>query len=163
MQRRPLVVFDLNGALCCTDYDGKTYPNLRCDFKVRRKNVYVRPYIHTMLAEVFAVYDVAVWTCNGSEYGESISRSLFGRYYGELQFVWTGDKCMGTGKDMKKNLDLIDTHQKIVLVDDTPEKKIGSGGLLVVKAFTPGGSTSLDDELLSVKTRIDSIIDNYGC
>jgi hypothetical protein len=46
-QRRPLVIFDLNGCLCRTEYDCAADEG---DFKVRRKTVFVRPYVHTMLA-----------------------------------------------------------------------------------------------------------------
>jgi hypothetical protein len=66
--RRPLIVFDLNGCLCRTDYDGGEYGKQGADFTVMRKNVWVRPFLHTMLAHVTANYDIAVWTCNSHAY-----------------------------------------------------------------------------------------------
>lgn len=92
--RRKLVVFDFNGCLGRTDYDGAAFGSVGDgDFSVHRKVVYVRPYVHTMLAYVTASYDIAVWTCNSRYYADPLTKRLFGRYASLLRFVWTADEC----------------------------------------------------------------------
>lgn len=160
---KKLVVFDLNGCLCKTDYDGKEFgAKGPCDFKVRRKHIYVRPFIHTMLAEVTANYDIAVWTCNGKPYALPLARALFGQYYSQLKFVWTSDNCTvdAVSGEMTKDLDKITSHcgRDIVLVDDTDTKKVGTSGsgLVHIQSFIPFVER-IDVALLGLKTRIDDV------
>jgi hypothetical protein len=171
---RPLVVFDLNGCLCKTDFDGKEYGNMGYDFKVRRKNVYVRPFTHTMLATVTANYDIAVWTCNGRQYAEQIAKQIFRRYFSSLRFLWTAEECdLTPGStnanecNMRKNLRKIfnccgDTSL-VVMVDDTEEKilKCNVDGriskLVVISTFFPRGD-NIDTELLDLPERIDNAV-----
>jgi len=154
------VVFDLNGALCKMDFDGKEHGDRNGgDFNVMRKCIYVRPYIHTMLAEVCANYDIAVWTCNSARYAIPIAKGVFGRYFKELKFIRTGEDCSGDNeRNMRKNMDTVLSHapHDIVLIDDTAEKKAGvkGSGLIVISTFFPN-QESLDCELLDLKTRID--------
>lgn len=160
-----LVVLDMNGVLCYTDYDGLTYGpksvhRLESDFKVRRKHVFVRPYIHTALSHLFANYDVAVWTSNGDSYALPIIQNCLGHYAKELKFLWTAKDCdvdSGTGV-ITKNLDKISGYRPsdIVLIDDTPSKKTGASesGLIVASAYSPLHKN--DNEMLFIKSKVDS-------
>lgn len=182
---RKLVVLDMNGVVCATDYDGEVYgpkgAGIPCDFMVKRKHVYVRPFLHTFLAHLFANYDVAMWTSNTPGYAIPIAKNTLGPYYRDLKFLWTSKECTerpsqtrGERAVITKNLNLISQRygyraKDIVLVDDTAEKKAGSEecGLIVVKTFVPTdplpdsgvGLDVLDNELQHLKSRVDR---HYG-
>lgn len=186
--RRKLVILDMNGVICATDWDGLVYGDgegglgIPCDFKVRRKHVYVRPYLHTAMAHLFANYDVAMWTSNGPLYAKPIIERTLGDVYAkQLVFLWTQQECTATpdatakgGIDLTKDLDRVVAAfgyaaRDIVLLDDSARKKAGSEecGLLVIKTFVPaaavageGGSEGetppVDQELLTLKARVDA-------
>lgn len=174
--QQPLVVLDLNGCLAHLDYDGKELGKETADFCVRRKFIRARPFLHTLLAELFSNYRVGVWTCNGPAYAVPIAKRLFGSYYGELAFVWTQEHCtmvpnkagkvvLNKESLMLKDMDrlvvagLVEDARDAVLVDDTPEKKAGKlgSGLVLVKPYVPSldKTATVDAELLILKSKLD--------
>lgn len=158
-----LVIFDLNGTLCSLERTQPLSASLTSskhrpppavvppappDFVVgdgggaAKKNVYVRPFLHTMLEQVTAEYDVAVWSCNTARYARPATHSLF-RSVRQPVFVWCNDQCEFSSASShvpskkrhytpyseassvgSKNLDRpeLDPWQFVVLVDDTMSK-----------------------------------------
>lgn len=175
-RKRPasLVILDLNGTLLATDYDGGTYgkTGLHADFREGRKDVYVRPFLHTFLQYLFAWYDVAVWTCNSRRYAEPIVQRVFGDELSRrLVFLWCREECMrepqlsaATGAKMRLIKQLPEVWSKypmyqpaqVVLVDDNPRKAgvYSREHLVAVDTFTPSNTTLPDQELLSLLSRL---------
>lgn len=146
--------------------------------RVLRKNVYVRPYVHTLFAELFDLYDVALWSCNTKKYVDPISRLVFGKYTDRLKFVWNNSHCSGgisfseyarrkargdaDDDTLRKDLDRIGAQQgpwlpeDIVLIDDTPKKMVGNGqGLIIVSPFVPSRESLADTTLVTLLDRIN--------
>jgi hypothetical protein len=153
--------------------DSDNYNDIMPDFVERRKAIYVRPFLHTFLEQIFANFDVACWTSNSDAYAQPIARRLFGAHFKQLKFLWTQRECEGSsvftsrGDTLKKNLDRVESHEpsQVLLVDDTEEKKIGEkgAGLLTVSTFLPTRESltsspllPLDDTLLTLCDRIEA-------
>lgn len=180
-QQRPLVILDLNGVLCHMHYHehgsggSGNYNGIPPDFVERRKGIYVRPFLHTFLDDLFASYDVACWTSNSEAYALPIAKRLFGpRYFERLEFLWTQRECdrettndaakWTRGDTLRKNLDRVLSHppSRVVLVDDTSEKlKATKGqGLVALTTFLPTRQSAIDDSLLQLRQRID---EHFSC
>lgn len=117
---KPLVVLDLNGTLCHTEYNGR-----HGDYHVQRKAVTERPFLHTFLDHVFANYEVAVWTCNSERYANELVRKLFGRRAAGVRFVWNQTHCTRISDDTEpwiKDLSKIKHGGPVILVDDNKIK-----------------------------------------
>jgi RNA polymerase II subunit A small phosphatase-like protein len=110
------------------------------DFLVAEYYVYKRPHVHDFLAFCRAHFAVAVWTSSTADYAVDVVRELFGNDY-PLEFVWARDRCTpryrpetGTS-DWEKNLQKVRRRgyalERVIAVDDSPQKLVRSYGNLV--------------------------------
>lgn len=159
-----LIILDLNGTLLRTDYDGKLFKDMSCDFVVGKKRVYVRPFVHTFLDTLFARYRVAVWTCARASQAKRICQLVFQHRYKALEFVWSQDECEHIRDDSRpngvryeKNIERVTgfARDRVLLVDDSPRK---SGKYvhqcIHVKTYNPA-TPGLDTELECVCSKIE--------
>ena len=165
MGHRFLVILDLNGTLCTTDYQNQTYGNLKLepDFNVYRKFVYLRPFIDTFLDHLFANFDVAVWTCNSQRYATGLAKEVFRHYFPQLKFVWdqTDSTPLIEGsdewvKDLRKVWERFPQYDSktTVLVDDSPTKAgLYPNNLIQITTYQPS-NTLIETNMLKTYKKL---------
>jgi RNA polymerase II subunit A small phosphatase-like protein len=129
---RPLLILDLDETLIYAAEDGRDPPPPRTDLRVGRFSVQKRPLVHAFLADVAEHYDLAVWTSSSSSYARPIVDALFPGAAGTLAFVWCADRCTRRfdpetrdyfrAKDLRKVKRLGHPLERVLIVDDSPEK-----------------------------------------
>ncbi|WP_319423461.1 HAD family hydrolase [Pleurocapsa sp. FMAR1] len=142
------------------------------DFMVGSYFVYVRPHAYSFIDFCFASFSaVAVWTSSSKDYAEEISLNLFGDRKEDLAFIWSQERCVRKFdykryatywiKDLKKVKRRGYPLEKMIMVDDSPEKLYRQYGNLV-RVF-PFEGLLPDDELihlqqyLSVLAKVDNV------
>lgn len=151
---RPLLILDLDETLI---YATKTGLDRDADFQVGPYRVYRRPGLGQFLAEVSAHYELAVWTSSSPNYAAAVRSAIFSDAL-PLAFCWASDRCtyrrdLDTdswvqAKKLVKLKRLGYRLERILVVDDSPEKHRGNYGNLVrVKPFE---GDSDDGELLQL-------------
>jgi RNA polymerase II subunit A small phosphatase-like protein len=111
--------------------------------------IYWRPGLHTFIQRTATLFRLAVWTSSSGDYADLVCEPIFRDV--SLEFVWARDRCTRMldyasepyhrpepyyakrlGKLRKYGYDL----QRVLVVDDTPEKHSKNyGNLITVKAF----------------------------
>jgi RNA polymerase II subunit A small phosphatase-like protein len=115
------------------------------DFRLAEYHVYLRPEVAQFLEFCRAHFRVAVWTSSTELYATAIVDYLFGSAY-PLEFVWARQRCTRVFdgelqshywvKDLKKVRRRGYPLEKVLMIDDTPEKLSRHYGNLVrVRAF----------------------------
>lgn len=127
-QQRALLILDLDE---CLIFGAEKELHRPADFHVGPYHVYCRPGLADFLFSVENYYDLAVWSSATSDYVEGITSQIQveGR---EWKFVWARDRCTTNRdyetletiyiKDLKKVKRLGYSLDRILFVDDTPNK-----------------------------------------
>lgn len=124
---RPTLVLDLDETLI----HAATKPLVtEPDFQVGPFSVYRRPYLAEFLESCFSSFEVAVWTSAGRDYASEVIGPVFGAR--PLNFFWSSERCTQrtnldtyeryTVKDLKKIKRLGISLDRVLMVDDSPEK-----------------------------------------
>lgn len=126
-------------------------------------HVYKRPGVDRFLATCCEWFRVGVWTSGSESYAKMITNHLFPDP-GRLAFVWANDRCTWKHdveaqsgewiKDLKKLKKKGYALEKILFVDDTPEKMVRNfGNHIAVRAFDGDpDDTELDVLLVYLET-----------
>ncbi|MBK9096566.1 MAG: HAD family hydrolase [bacterium] len=123
-----LLIIDLDETLIYSSLTRLSFPE---DFRVGQYFVYKRPGLENFLKFINENFKLAVWTSSTSEYANDIVKQLFADQ-SVLKFVWARDKCVSKIdiesreqywiKDLKKVKKLGFELEKILVIDDSPEK-----------------------------------------
>lgn len=152
-----LVVLDLDETLIhAEDGESEVHPDLSPDFYSYGHPVYKRPGVHEFVEGVLDEFRIAVWTSAAGDYASVIVDHLFGQRRHELEFLWSRSHC--TQKSTARMFDeALNTEphllmgwqpyhwtkeirkirrrgykvDRVVAVDDTPQKWASSYGNLV--------------------------------
>jgi RNA polymerase II subunit A small phosphatase-like protein len=125
---RPLLILDLDETLIyATEQASEISPH----FAVGPYSVYKRPGVDEFLAALPQWYEVAIWTSSSAVYAGEVVRQLIPSSL-ELKFLWTRSRCVRRYdyetqeeywvKDLKKVRRLGYALERILVVDDSPEK-----------------------------------------
>lgn len=123
-----LLIIDLDETLI---YSSMTKLSFQEDFRVSQYFVYKRPGLAHFLYFISENFNLAVWTSSTSDYADGIVKQLFPDR-SILKFVWARDRCVSKIdiesreqywiKDLKKVKKLGFDLEKILVIDDSPEK-----------------------------------------
>lgn len=129
------------------------------DFYVHPYKIHLRPYVHEFINFCRIHFNVAIWSSGTNDYVTSVTKTLFTNIE-DLVFIWSREKCIKRDqirtmaeissepiwiKDLKKVEKLGFTLNKVIVVDDSPEKLCRNyGNLVAVNRFTGASS---DNEL----------------
>ena len=127
-RQRALLVLDLDE---CLIFGSKVELQRHVDFTVGPYYIYRRPELAKFLQGVAPVYDLAVWSSATSYYVQEISIQICPEGV-EWRFVWGRDRCTPRTdfekqqtvyiKDLKKVKNLGYPLERVLMVDDTPDK-----------------------------------------
>ena len=123
-----LLILDLDETLIYSSLTKLSSPE---DFTVDQYIVYKRPGLENFLKFISENFKLAVWTSSTSDYAEGIVKQLF-LDQSILKFVWARERCVSKidiesreqywVKDLKKVKKLGFDLEKILVIDDSPEK-----------------------------------------
>jgi len=124
------------------------------DFRVFQYYVYTRPNLKWFLEMVSKSYRLGIWSSANDKYVDEIVK-LIKPTKVNLEFVWGGSKCTLRRdynldnyikeKRLKKLKKYGNTLERMLIVDDTPEKlKSNYGNAIYVKPF----EGNIEDKLL---------------
>lgn len=160
LDSRNLLILDLDETLFfATEKPLDRQPDLR--FHVYA--VYLRPGLNAFLSRMAAAYELAVWTTSSPDYARFFADRLFPGL--SLKFVWASDRStfrfdpefltMHAIKDFRKlrrhGIDL----NRVLMVDDSPEKHVRNYGNLV--PVRPFEGDPADRELDLLATWLESL------
>lgn len=162
-RRDRLLILDLDETLVHSSERELDRP---ADFRVGPFHVYRRPNLAAFLAAVARWYALAIWSSATSDYVSAIAQAICPEN-GEWQFVWGRERCtqrmhpelLATVyiKDLKKVKRLSYDAERILVVDDSPNKTSRNfGNAIYVRSFE---GASDDAELLGLKAYLESIRD----
>ena len=125
--QRSLLILDLDETLV---YAGEQPLERACDFRVGPYYVYKRPFIDQFWSSASEWFEMAVWTSSGPTYASLTVRELLGA--APLAFLWCRERCTRRYdperqeehwiKDLKKVKRLGYSLDRVLMVDDSPEK-----------------------------------------
>jgi len=158
-----LVVLDLDETLFHTTLDD--IPQHAPDFRVGECGVYLRPHAREFLEDCFARFRVGVWTSATQDYADAILAEITAPE--RFEFVWARDRCkqrfhfhmmrLGFEKPLKKLLRQGYRRERILAVDDSPEKwRASYGNLVTVEPFFGDPN---DQELVSLGRFLPTFLD----
>ena len=123
-----LLVLDLDETLI---YSSLTKLSFQEDFKVEQYFVYKRPGFENFFNFIHENFNLAIWTSSTSDYADGIVKQLVPEQ-SILKFVWARDRCVSKIdiesreqywiKDLKKIKKLGFNLEKVLVIDDSPEK-----------------------------------------
>jgi RNA polymerase II subunit A small phosphatase-like protein len=126
------------------------------DFRAYEYEVYKRPGVEEFLSVCAAMFEMAVWTSSGSKYAHEVIEHIFPKSV-QLKFIFTGERCtrcwdyeVGSPyyiKNLKKVKRKGYSLEKVLIIDDTPEKLSRNYGNLIRVQEYHG---TVDDEELSL-------------
>lgn len=136
------------------------------DFVLGHYSVYLRPYLHEFIDRALKWFDVAIWTSSSEDYASAMVSRLFPDP-SLLRFVWASNRCTRKldpelqdyfwVKDFKKLKRLGYDLDRVLVVDDSPEKHSRNyGNLIKVAPFT---GDQADRELQQLLHYLGSIRD----
>lgn len=137
-----LLIFDLDETLI---HSTEVELNNKCDFRVGRYYTYKRPNVEKLLLYCLKTFDVAVWSSATELYTKTVVQNIF-HEVDKLCFIWSRDKCTYRVdlesdefiwiKNLKKVKKLGFDLDKVIVVDDSPEKLLFNyGNFLRVDPF----------------------------
>ncbi|WP_146565157.1 HAD family hydrolase [Posidoniimonas corsicana] len=140
--QRALLILGLDE---CLIYGSKVLLHRDVDFRVGPFHVYRRPGLAEFLTGAAEVFELAVWSSATSDYIGEIAEETCPAGY-EWKFVWSRDRCtprrhgetMETVyvKDLKRVKRLGYSLERILFIDDTPDKMARSfGNAVYVQPF----------------------------
>lgn len=126
------------------------------DFRIEEWKVFRRLFLKPFLDFCFENFRVGVWTSAGSLFADAVvSESMNNR---NLEFVWSSERCTRTydierfeyfpQKDLKKLIKNGYQKEKILAVDDTPEKWAQSYGNYIQVSEFRGKSNDSELDIL---------------
>jgi RNA polymerase II subunit A small phosphatase-like protein len=125
---RQLLILDIDETLLFASERPLSRPS---DFRVGPYHVYKRPHVDRFLDVVAARFDLAVWTSSGEDYAAGALAPLFSDLT-QLKFVWSRQRCTRRYdpdkqdeywlKDLKKVARLGYSLERVLVIDDSPEK-----------------------------------------
>lgn len=157
---RPTLILDLDETLI----HAATKPlEAEPDFRVGPFVVYRRPNLAEFLDICFSSFEVAVWTSAGRDYAAEVIGHVFGDR--QLKFFWSAERCTQrihfetheryTVKDLKKIKRLGINLERVLMVDDSPEKlERNYGNHIWIKPFE---GDPADSELPALSRYLESI------
>jgi RNA polymerase II subunit A small phosphatase-like protein len=93
--------------------------------------IYQRPFVLELLTATKPFYDFAMWSSSPKEYVDSVVEEVFGEEFG-LKLAWAVERCVQRVhepsnsyvyiKDLRKVQSQGYTVDRIIIVDDSPEK-----------------------------------------
>lgn len=151
-QESILLIFDLDETLIHSTGSQLENP---ADCVVGPFYVYQRPHLHEFLIDVEQHFQLAVWSSAASDYVSGVVEASFPPEL-VLEFCWARERCIWKQdyekgepyflKDLKKVKRLGYSLDRILIVEDTPQKVARNyGNAIYVTPFT--GNTN-DDQLL---------------
>ena len=162
---RTLLILDLDEMLI---YATETPLERSPDFCVYGYNVYRRPYLAEFLARALSEFDVAVWSSASDDYVVAVVSNIFGDHH-DLQFVWGRSRATLRRTPQNDDSYFYDpwdhTHyvkpltkvrrrgwrlERVLIVDDTPEKCVRNYGNAIHPQPYSGESGDMELELLSL-------------
>lgn len=156
-----LVILDLDETLVY----GTEQPLARsADLRVGPYFVYLRPHLGSFLSVLRERYSLAVWTSAGRDYAYGVVSSIM-PWHAELEFFWCAERCTDHFDHETRNRNTIKKLSKVkakgydlervVMVDDSPEKHVRNYGNLI--HVLPFLGDEKDDELPAVLRFIDML------
>lgn len=160
---RNLLILDLDETLFFATESAKSSFSSPPDFRFLTNAVFLRPGVQEFIDRMSKIYEFAIWTSSSPVYADFFRRRLFESV--SLQFVWASDRytfrfdherqSMHAIKDFRKlrrkEIDL----QRVLAVDDSPEKHVRNYGNLV--RIDPFGGEPNDCELFRLIPYLESI------
>ncbi len=156
-----LLILDLDETLVHSVEKSLERPS---DFRVYEYEVYKRPGVEKFLLACADMFEMAVWTSSGHEYANEVIKHIFPKSV-QLKFIFTGERCtrcwdyeVGNPyyiKNLKKVKRKGYSLEKVLIIDDTPEKLSRNYGNLIRVQEYHG---SLDDEELFLLLKYLEII-----
>jgi len=170
MASRILLILDLDETLI---YAAERAEHGDSDFRIGPFYVYCRPHVTEFLEDVSAVFDLAFWSSGSSDYVEAIVEQLLPAGI-RPALVWSRTRCIQRidtetreyyyVKDLKKIKRLGYDLDRVVIVEDTPQKvERNYGNAVYVSSYF--GDNQEDRELLQLARYLRSICDvpNVRC
>ncbi len=125
------------------------------DFRVGPYSVYRRPHLDDFLRSCHNCFQIAVWSSSGADYLAEVLRNILPAELSPV-FVWDRERCVRAFapeqqetcfvKDLKKVKRLGYDLNRVLIVDDTPQKvQRNYGNAIYVSPFF---GDPADDELL---------------
>lgn len=147
-----LIILDLDETLI---HATESALEREADFRTELYHVYKRPYVDEFLYFCFQYFKVGVWTTAGRYFAQDVIKNIFLIAY-PLEFVWSFQRCTRIyDSDLMqpyyiKNLKKLKRKgyclEKIIMIDDTPQKlERNYGNLIRVKEWL---GNAKDQELL---------------
>jgi len=147
-----LIILDLDETLV---YATETPLDRVPDFAAFTYSIYKRPFLDSFISHLISRYKVAVWTSSGDKYAEVVIKNIFPDP-SLLVFVWDWRRCTNAFdpeymfrrniKDLKKVFRLGYNKERVIMIDDSPEKTTRQYGNFV--RVTPWNGDPDDCELL---------------
>lgn len=170
---RTLLILDLDETLV---HASATPLDRAADFRVAHYHVYRRPHLDDFLTAVSEMYDLAVWSSASDDYVKAVVENIFPDL-GALQFVWgrsratyrhiayTDDFVANAYdpehffyiKDLSKVRRIGWPLERVLIVDDTPEKCIRNYGNAIYPA--PYEGSLADNELPHLASYLETLHD----
>lgn len=123
-----LLVLDLDETLV---YATETPMPNPPDFRLSAYYIYRRPHLDSFLAQTLSLYRVAIWTASGAAYADEVINAILPDR-SALAFMWSREKCTKAYdfdlqthyyiKDLKKVFRQGYRKERVVIIDDSPEK-----------------------------------------
>ena len=159
-----ILVLDLDETLV---YATEAASDRQADFMVGPFHVYKRPHLDSFLSTCLSWFTVGVWTSSSKAYAEGVVSHLFPDP-SKLAFFWTKNRCTRKRlfelhdetiwvKDFKKLKAKGYSLEKLLVVDDSPEKHQRNYGNLVSVSEYQGRLG--DDELPALLKYLETLGD----
>ena len=140
--QRILMILDLDETLL---YSVEQRLGREPDCAVGPYHVYRRPHLEEFLTSCGRNFEMAVWTSSSADYAEAVVQATFPADI-RLRFVWSRERCVQRldaerhqtyfVKDLKKIKRLGYDLNRVLIVDDTPQKlERNYGNALYVTPF----------------------------
>lgn len=156
-----LIIFDLDETLI---HSTESELEDKCDFRIGKYFTYIRPNVEILLSDCMKIFNIAVWSSATELYTKTVVQNIFPEV-DKLCFIWSRDKCTYRVdlesdefiwiKNLKKVKKLGFDLDKVIVVDDSPEKLLFNyGNLLRVDPFYGDKN---DDELIHLMKYLSSL------
>lgn len=164
---RPLLILDLDE---CLIFGTESELNRPADFRVGPFYIYRRPHLGEFLLGCAEWYELAIWSSATCDYASEIARQICPNGV-EWSFVWSRERCTQRMnpethetvylKDLKKVSRLGYPLERILIVDDTPDKLARHYGNAVYVSLFEGSEE--DTELRLLLSYLESVrqVANY--
>lgn len=173
MTEKILIILDLDETLLFATQNELDYPPHHVIWPY---HVYLRPFFHSFLGKIQPHFELALWSSASDEYVEAMVKTVFPKDF-EFHFFWGRSRCtplLHAGHEGHYRPDEVLGHQlfvkklkkvkrifkwpmeRILIVDDTPEKCLDNyGNAIYINEFNGERDDvellKLTDYLISLK------------